>query len=374
VSARRTLAISRRIADLFRRDHRTLALLFVAPIVILALLGWVIRDQQLPPTRLAIINEAGAVGETVVGQLADAVAEAGMTVDERVTTKEQARAALGDGELDVAVVLEAEAAPTVRLITPGVQLSDDAARVAELRQTLLDSFDVPRIGVEHETVYGTSDAGFLDTFAPALVGFLVFFLVFVLTGVSFLRERMGGTLERLLGTPVRRSEIVVGYSLGFSIFATLQVALVLLYTLSSIEIPAIGPFASFTIGLGVVNAGSAGLAFLVTLLLAVTAVNLGIFVSTFARTELQVLQFIPIVIVPQALLAGIFWPVDALPGILQPISLLLPMTYGIDGLREVLIKGSDLATPALQLDLLVLAGMTGLMVLLATATIRREVA
>ena len=70
--------------------------------------------------------------------------------------------------------------------------------------------------IDHQTVYGKPDADFLDTFAPALVGFLVFFLVFVLTGISFLRERVGGTLERLLATPVRRSEIAVGYSAGFT--------------------------------------------------------------------------------------------------------------------------------------------------------------
>jgi ABC-2 type transport system permease protein len=151
------------------------------------------------------------------------------------------------------------------------------------------------------------------------------------------------------------------------------VAVVLTFVLMSVSVPAIGPFASFNIGLGVPNAGSPLLAFAITFLLALAAVNLGIFLSTFARTELQIVQFIPIVVVPQALLAGIIWPVDSLPGILQPIARLLPMTYGIEGLREILVKGADLSSRTLQLDVLVLAGMATVLALLAMATIRREV-
>ena len=151
-------------------------------------------------------------------------------------------------------------------------------------------------------------------------------------------------------------------------------ALVLLFVLGTIHIDAIGPLPDINLGLGVPIAGSPLLAFVITLLLAICAVNLGIFLSTFARTEFQILQFIPLVIVPQGLLSGIFWPIDSLPGVLQPIAWLMPMTYGIDGLREVLIKGSGIDAWAVQLDLLVLAGIAIFLAALATLTIRREVA
>jgi ABC-2 type transport system permease protein len=114
--------------------------------------------------------------------------------------------------------------------------------------------------------------------------------------------------------------------------------------------------------------------FLVMLLLALGAVNLGIFISTFARTELQVLQFIPIVLIPQGLLAGIFWPIDSLPDALETVARLLPLTYAVDGLRQVLLKGADLGSAALQVDLAVLAGIALLLIVLASATIRRDVA
>jgi ABC-2 type transport system permease protein len=381
MNLRRTLAISRRIAEQFRRDERTLALLFVAPIVILALLGWVIRDQTLPAGRVAIVNEAGALAEEGRARLATALTDAGLVYASDITDENTARAALATGDLDVAIVLPATLPTdvisgqpiTIRVITPGANPTSDGTRIGELQAALRAAVGSAAPTIQHETIYGRPGANFLDTVAPALVGFLVFFLVFVLTGISFLRERVGGTLERLLATPVRRSEIAIGYIIGFSFFATLQVAVVLTFVLMSVTVPAIGPFSTFNVGLGVANAGSPLLAFLVTLLLGLAAVNLGIFLSTFARTELQIIQFIPVVVVPQALLAGVIWPVDSLPGLLQPIARVLPMTYGIEGLREVLVKGADLTSRTLQLDLLVLAGIALVLAVLAMATIRREV-
>ncbi|HEX5147753.1 MAG TPA: ABC transporter permease [Candidatus Limnocylindrales bacterium] len=384
MNLRRTLAISRRIANQFRRDHRTLALMFVAPIVILGLLGWVISDQTPSPTRLAVINQAGRPGEVIRG-LIDAVAsDGGLQVDTELGDEAAGREALAAGTVDVVVVLPESlpadvasgVAPTIRLITPGLNPTDDGSRLGALQQVVVKALAGarPLPTIEHEHVFGSAEGDFLDAFAPALVGFFAFFLVFILTGVSFLRERIGGTLERLLATPIRRSEIVAGYGVGFGFFATLQVALIMAFSLGHLDLPSVGPVPAFTIGLGIANAGSPALAFLVTLLLALGAVNLGIFISTFTRTEFQVLQFIPIIVVPQGLLGGIFWPVSSLPDVLEPVARILPLTYAVEGLREVLIKGSDLSSPALQLDLGVLAGVVVLLVVVATATIRREVA
>lgn len=377
MSTRRVAAIARRIADGFRRDRRSLALLIVTPIAVLGLLGWVIRGQDQPATRLAIVNDAGAVGQQTADFIVGAARSAGLVVPLTNPTKDEAVEALANGDLDVAIILPADLmagrVPHIELLTPGVTPSEDARHVAAARSALL-SVTTAGPAITHETVYGAPDADVLDTFAPALIGFFSFFFVFVLTGISFLRERIGGTLERLLSTPVRRGEIVAGYSVGFGFFATIQVVIILLFALGGIDVPAIGPLPAFVIGLDIANAGSAALAFAVTLLVALSAVNLGIFLSTFARTELQILQFIPLVIVPQALLGGIFWPVDSLPALLQPIARLLPMTYAIEGLREVLVKGSDLASQTLRLDLAFLAGTTIVLVVLAARTIRREIA
>jgi ABC-2 type transport system permease protein len=222
-------------------------------------------------------------------------------------------------------------------------------------------------------VYGVPSDDPITPFAPAIVGFFAYFFVYILTGVSFLRERTGGTLERLMATPVTRGEVVAGYTLGFGLFATIQVAVLMAWALGTVHVPSLGPVPEFSIGLGVTMAGSPLLAFLVVVLLAVGAVSLGIFLSTFARTELQIIQFIPIVLAPQFLLSGVLFPVSSLPGVLQPLVSIMPLSYAVDGLRQVFIRGADLSVGALQLDLLVLALIAGFFAVIASLTIRRDV-
>ena len=378
MSTRRIAAIARRIAQQFRRDRRSLALLIVAPIAVLALLGFVIRDQKPIETRLGIVGLGGPVDAPIQAALSAAATQVGVPVVDVGTGIAAGRAAVQDGRADVVIVLPASLAggsATIELITLGESPADDGARLQVVAGLVEGAGSQgPRLTIEHQTIYGSATADVLDTFAPALIGFFGFFFVFVLTGISFLRERTGGTLERLLATPVRRSEIVVGYSVGFGFFATIQVALILLFALGSLSVPAIGPLGRFEVGLGIANAGSPLLAFVVIFLTAIGAVNLAIFLSTFARTELQILEFIPVVIVPQALLGGVFWSVNSLPDPLEAVARVLPMTHAIDGLRAVLLRGAGLSDPTLQLDIAYLAGVAILFVVLAGATIRREIA
>jgi ABC-2 type transport system permease protein len=173
---------------------------------------------------------------------------------------------------------------------------------------------------------------------------------------------------------VTRGEIVIGYTLGFVLFAVLQVAILLAWVLGEVSVPSIGPLPEFSLGLGVATAGSPLLAFLVVLMLALGAVSLGIFLSTFARTELQIIQFIPLVLVPQFLLSGVLFPVSSLPDVIQPFVKIMPLNYAVDGLRQVFVRGADLSVPELQVDLLVLAGVAIFFATIASLTIRRDVA
>ena len=393
MSGGRILAVARRIAQGFRRDERTLGLVFVVPIVITALLGWVLRDQKDATVAVVIVNEAGAPGQRIVDALTEAAADAdnGVTIASTPESREAAEAALRADQGDIAIVIPDSLLadiltgerPTFTIITEGTDPGSEAGQFAKL-QALMASLArelVPPGGqapvipqIEHTTVYLSPEADTVDVLAPIFLGYFGYFFVFLLTGISFLRERIGGTLERLLATPVTRAEIVLGYSLGFGVFATLQVIVLILFILNAVEVPEIGPIPAFAIGLGVDSAGSPILAFAIALLLSLGAVNLGIFLSTFARTELQVIQFIPLVIVPQGLLGGIFWPIEQLPDILAAIARVLPMTYAVEGLREVMLKGADLSSSIVQLDLLVLAGIAVFFVVLASTTIKREVA
>jgi ABC-2 type transport system permease protein len=398
VSPSRILAIARRIAQGFRRDERTLGLMFVVPLVVTALLGWVLNDTKDTVVDVVYVNPGGDIGDRILTALHTAAdnPDNDLRLVNPVSTEAEAVAEVRAGTADIGIVVPSDllrqilagSRPTFTVISEGTDPAAEAGRFGTLQSALADIAGqiappgvtppiIPK--VERKTVYLTPDASQADVLAPIFLGFFGYFFVFLLTGVSFLRERIGGTLERLLATPVTRFEIVSGYSLGFGTFATIQVIVLTLFILSSIQVPSFGPFGgystpAFSIGLGVDSAGSPLLAFAVALLLSLGAVNLGIFLSTFARTELQVIQFIPLVIVPQALLSGILWPIERLPDVLQAISHVLPLTYAVEGLREVMLKGADLSSTVVQTDLAVLAGIALFFVVLASATIKREVA
>jgi ABC-2 type transport system permease protein len=345
------------------------------------LITFIIREGDTPTIDVAVVNHAGLPGALVATRIGTAVEEQGGSV-ELVADEAAARAAVETGTASVAIVLPddlaAGAAPQLRIITDGLDPLGEATQVGQLQRTIMagaasaKGATLPTI--THVTVYGTPSDDPISRFAPAIVGFFAYFFVYILTGVSFLRERTGGTLERLMATPVARGEIVLGYSLGFGLMATVQMIVLLAWVLVSVRIPAIGPLPELSIGLGVASVGSAVYAFLVVLLLALGAVSLGILVSTFARTELQVIQSIPLVLVPQFLLSGVLFPTSSLPDILQPLVIIMPVRYAVDGLRQVFVAGADLASAALLWNLLVLALFAALFATLASLVIRREVA
>lgn len=380
MSARRIVALFRRVVLEIRRDRPSLALLFIAPVLVTGLVTFILREGEAPTVDAVIVNQAGAPGTVIAGELGTLLADQGGSVT-IAADEASARASIADGTATVAIVLPAGllggSSPAVTVITNGLDPAGDANQLAVLQKALLSvvssvsGASLPTI--DHATVYGTPSSDPMTDYAPALVGFFVYFFVYLLTGVSFLRERTGGTLERLMATPVARSEIVMGYTLGFGLFAVAQVAVMVLWALGSLEVPAIGPLPSFSVGLGVIVNGNPLLAYLVVVILAMGAVSLGIFLSTFARTELQVIQFIPIVIVPQILVSGVLFPLSSLPSVVQPFSSIMPLTYAVDGLRQVFVRGADLGVGALQLDLLVLAAFAVFFATIASLTIRRDV-
>jgi len=381
MSGRRVVAIFRRVVQEIRRDHRSVALLLVVPVVMTGLIAFIVREGQSPAVGAVVVNPAGPPGLVVAAALGAALEADGGSAT-LVADEAAARAAIEDGSASVAVLLPAEIAPgvamTVTILTNGLDPAGEATQVAAVGRAMLAATasvtGMVTPTIERTTLYGVPSDDPMAPFAPAILGFLAYFFVYILTGISFLRERTGGTLERLMATPVARGEVVGGYLLGFGLFATLQVAILLAWGFGSVEIPALGPLPSFSVGLGLPIAGSPFLAFIVVVVAALGAVSLGIFLSTFARTELQVVQFIPIVIVPQFLLCGVLFPISSLPEILQPLVGLMPLTYAVDGMRQVLIAGADLGAAALQTDLAVLTAVAVFFATIASLTIRREVA
>ena len=366
MSGHRIAAITRRLLQGFRRDRRTLALLFVAPIVILGLLGYLLRGSSNVPDVGLANEDSGPVGAIV----ADALHQSSKInlVDINAADGDSK---LKDGSLVAYIVLPSDfsqqaqngnLAPEIHL--EGSQPGEDTPVLQALQQSVSSlASQVAGRGIKFQPqvtyLYGGKDYDTLDYFGAAFIGLVVFFLVFVVTIVSFLNERTQGTLERLMASPLRRGEIVVGYMLGFTVLALVQSIEVLVFSLAVLKIH---------------NQGNVLLIFGMEALMAVTAVNLGIFLSMFARSEFQAVQFIPLVVVPQVLLSGIIFPVSTEPTGLQWLSDILPLTYAVDGMRDIMVKGADLTSFSLQVDAGVVLGFCVLLIAAGTATLRRRLA
>ncbi|RIQ12917.1 ABC transporter permease [Jiangella rhizosphaerae] len=159
-----------------------------------------------------------------------------------------------------------------------------------------------------------------DRIGPALLAIFPFLVMFLVTSIATLRERTSGTLERLLSMPTGKLDFLLGYALAFGAVALLQALI------------------TATVALGLLDLDTAGPSWLliaVAVFDALLGVALGLFVSAFASTEFQVVQFMPALIVPQFLLCGLLVPRDQLPAVLETISDVLPLSYAVDAMSEV---------------------------------------
>jgi ABC-2 type transport system permease protein len=196
------------------------------------------------------------------------------------------------------------------------------------------------------------DKRMLDVAAPAVLATLILFFGFIITGISFLRERTQGTLERLLVSPVSRMDIVTGYLL---LFALIQTLIMFFYMVYVIDVNYRGDLWQILV---------------FQLLMGINAVCLGTFFSAFARNEFQMLQFIPLIIVPQIFLCGLFIPISQLPNYLEWIARFLPLTYGVEGIKALMLEGKDLVN--IGKDIGILAAYAVGLSILASLTLRRS--
>ncbi|TDC60209.1 ABC transporter permease [Actinomadura sp. GC306] len=194
-----------------------------------------------------------------------------------------------------------------------------------------------------------------DRIGPMLLGLFPFTVMFVVTSVATLRERTSGTLERLMTMPLGKLDLLLGYALAFGVIALVQVGVVLLISLT---------------WLGLDLSGSLGSLVLVAVLDALLGMSLGLFASAFARTEFQAVQFMPAFVLPQLLLCGLIVPRDDMAAWLQAISDVLPLSYAVEGMREISTRTEFTAT--LALDVTVIAAFTLVALLLGAVTLRRR--
>lgn len=331
-----------RIWRQFFHDKRTLALMFIAPILILTLVSLVFNGSTYRP-KIGVI--------AVPTMLTDRLSQEQV----KLYTYTSSAKALDDLEhqrLDATISLQ-NGMPHVLL--EGSDPSRNRAILLDIQKAaqpasgILGGVMQPKV----DYLYGSANMSTFDNFGPVLIGFFAFFFVFLVAGISFLKERTTGTLERLMATPIRRFEIVVGYVIGFGIFTCIQAVLIAWYSVDVLGLMMNGRFINLL---------------LVTLLLSMTALTFGIFLSSFANSEFQMMQFIPLVIVPQVFFSGLF-NIDTMANWLRWLSKIMPLYYGADAMRNVMIRGKGFADIAV--DLAVLLGLSLIFMVLNVLTLRK---
>jgi ABC-2 type transport system permease protein len=193
-----------------------------------------------------------------------------------------------------------------------------------------------------------------DRLGPGLLALFPFIVMFLVTSVTTLRERSSGTLERLLAMPMGKLDFLLGYALAFGLLAAAQAGL------------AVGVSVAL---LGLDVAGDAWLLVVVAVADAVLGAALGLFVSAFATTEFQAVQFMPVFVIPQLLLCGLFVPRPALPDLLEAISDVLPLSYAVDAM-QALASGTEAAEVWGDVAVVLAFALAGLA--LGAATLRRR--
>ncbi|MFE3975714.1 MULTISPECIES: ABC transporter permease [unclassified Peribacillus] len=303
----RIASLVTRITQQMRRDRRTLALFFFAPLLILTLM-YFIFDTEASDLKIVVTGSNGAIVKAL------------KQADFQVTAAE---------EFSQGKMIENDTDGWLQVENGKIKLTllnDEPNRAKAVQMQMMQGLqgngkNTPSI--EKQYVYGDAKTKGFDTFSPMLVSFFVFFFVFLIAGIALLKERTSGTLERLLATPIKRYEIVAGYVIGYGIFALVQTLIVVLYAVNVLDI---------------VLVGSIWLVLLTNILVALVALSLGTLLSSFATSEFQMVQFIPLVIVPQVFFTGIF-PLDGMADWLQKIGKVMPLYYASDAMNGIMYKG-----------------------------------
>ena len=336
----RTLAITQKVIKELLRDKRTLALMFVAPIFIMWLMNTMFSASSTTNVTLATIG----VPDPIVKSL-DKMEHVSV---KDYTSKESATKALDNQDID-AIIEETSSqhysvtyantdASKTTITKQALKAALSSSAVGQLKTTLETVVkanpklaqslpkDGAKVTIAEHYHYGNEDTGFFSKMLPILMGFIVFFFVFLISGMALLKERTTGTLDRLLATPVRRSEIVFGYMLSYGLLATVQTLVIVFSTIWLMDLEVVGNIANVV---------------LVNFVMALVALAFGILMSTLAKSEFQMMQFIPLIVMPQLFFSGII-PLDSMASWVQYIGKILPLSYAGDALTRVILYGQGL--------------------------------
>jgi ABC-2 type transport system permease protein len=370
----RLFAVTTRVFQDLRNDRRQLALIFIAPLLVITIFG-VTFTGDVKDVRVVVVNGDTTGGsnslsnkivstfDTSTLNIAYASSESDGVVQVQNGSASavivfpshftQSVAARASGQTSIA-----QENVTVKVIAdksnPNVSNAVIAAVNKAVAQTISQEHQPPASVDSSNAVYG-ANAQSIDFFAPGIISIAVWQLTTLLTLISFVSERTSGTLLRLLSSPLRESELVAGYAVTFGVIGTMQSAVLLV---------------AAVILFNVTIVGNVFLVFGVFALLAIVSEGLGILLSSLARREAQAVQFLPFIVLPAMLLSGVFWPIQAMPAWLQPVSYVLPPTYAVEAVRSVTMRGWGL--DKIYPDIVALSIFAVVFLALATIWLRRR--
>ncbi|QYN54324.1 ABC transporter permease [Lactobacillus panisapium] len=349
----RTLAITKKVLIELFRDKRSLALMFLAPILVMWLMNVMFSANSKSEATIATVDVNQSItrklrkidgidtvkyqnpkvaAKELKSHKVDAViyyhdnkydvTHANTDSGKTVLTKQALNAALTKDSFQILTSkLKKTQKMQAKLIKANPLLAKTLSRAPKNKKT-------SNVKIVNHYQYGNKDTGFFAKMVPILLGFFVFLFVFLISGMALLKERTSGTLDRLLATPVRRSEIVFGYMFGYGIISIAQATVIVLATIWLLKIEVVGNIFNVI---------------LVSFLLALVALAFGLLLSTLAGSEFQMMQLIPIVIVPQVFFSGII-PLDTMANWVQYIGKVLPLTYTGDALTKIMLYGKGLSS------------------------------
>ena len=321
------LAMIQRVIIELLKDKRTLALMFLAPLLVLTLMYFIFNSDE--DTTLTIGVDHSVSTQITEGIKSDDVKFKDFPSNQHIKSKIEHHhldAFIYQNNQTIHVTYTNEdpskSASIKQLLHQSIQkdkMNDIKKVMVSLPQSAKNK-DAKDIQLENTYLYGDEHSNYFDKMFPILMSFFVFLFVFLISGIALLRERTTGTLERVLATPIKRSDIVFGYLIGYGVFAIIQTLIIVFFSIYLLNINL---------------AGSLTYVILINILLAIAALVMGIFISTFANSEFQMVQFIPIVAIPQVFFSGIF-PLENMSPWLSNIGYLFPLRYAV---TNIMIKG-----------------------------------
>lgn len=324
------LAMIQRVIIELLKDKRTLALMFLAPLLVLTLMYFIFNSDE--DTTLTIGVDHSVSTQITEGIKSDDVKFKDFPSNQHIKSKIEHHhldAFIYQNNQTIHVTYTNEdpskSASIKQLLHQSIQkdkMNDIKKVMVSLPQSAKNK-DAKDIQLENTYLYGDEHSNYFDKMFPILMSFFVFLFVFLISGIALLRERTTRTLERVLATPIKRSDIVFGYLIGYGVFAIIQTLIIVFFSIYLLNINL---------------AGSLTYVILINILLAIAALVMGIFISTFANSEFQMVQFIPIVAIPQVFFSGIF-PLENMSPWLSNIGYLFPLRYAGHALTNIMIKG-----------------------------------